>query len=225
MKKYKVAIITNIPAPYRIPLFEKIAKYPSVDLCVYFTAISEKNRKWTVKLSRKFKYKILPGFSLKYRGKDLFSYHINPSIIQELIKNDYDVIIAGGYESFATQISFFLCKIRNIPFILWSGGTTNEPSLLRKISLPLAKFIVRHSDAFIVYGTRAKEYLVSLGAYSEKVFIAYNTVDTDFFMSQGNKHKIEKEELKKEMGITTKMAVLYVGQLIERKNVKKKLLN
>ena len=125
MKEYKVALITNIPSPYRIPLFEKIAEHPSIDLCVYFTAVSEKNRKWTVELSDKFKYKILPSFTLEYRGNDLFSYHINLSIIQELIRNDYDVVIAGGYSSFTTQISFFLCKIRKIPFILWSGGTIN----------------------------------------------------------------------------------------------------
>ena len=119
MKKYKVALVTNIPTPYRIPLFEKIAEHPSVDLCVYFTAASEKNRKWFVELSDKFKYKIMPGFSLRYRGKDLFSYHINPSVIQEFIRNDYNVVIASGYASFATNISFFLCK--NVTFIRKSG--------------------------------------------------------------------------------------------------------
>ena len=220
MRRYKVAIITNIPAPYRIPLFEKIAEHPSVDLHVYFTAVSEGNREWSVELSDRFNYKILPGFTLKYPGKELFSYHFNISIIQELIRNDYDVIIAGGYASFATQISFFLCKMRKVPFILWSGGTINEPSLLRKISLPLAKFIVRNSDACIAYGTRAKEYLVSLGASPEKVFIAYNTVDTDFFRQQNFKFKAQKDDLNDKMGIKNKKIALYIGQLIERKNVK-----
>lgn len=220
MKRYKVALITNIPAPYRIPLFEKISEHPSVDLCIYFTDISEANREWTVKLSDKFKYKVLPGFTLKYQGKDLFSYPINLSMINELIRNDYDVVIAVGYGSFATQVSFFIAKLRNIPFILWSGSTVNEPTLLRNISLPLAKFIVRHSDAFIAYGTRAKEYLVSLGASPEKNFIAYNTIDTDFFRQRCSHLKTQKDELKDEMGIKNKKIVLYIGQLIERKNVK-----
>jgi glycosyltransferase involved in cell wall biosynthesis len=103
---------------------------------------------------------------------------------------------------------------------LWSGSTINEPSLLRKISLPLVKFIIRHSDAFIAYGTRAKEYLEYLGASSEKVFIAYNTVDTDFFMQRCSQLKAPKSELKDKIGIKNKKVVLYVGQLIERKNVK-----
>ena len=220
MKKYKVALITNIPSPYRIPLFEKISEHPSVDLCVYFAAVSEKNREWAVELSDKFKYKILPGFSLKYHGKDLFSYHINPSIIQELIRNNYDVVIAGGYSSFATQISFFLCKARNTPFILWSGSTINEPSLLRKISLPLVKFIVRHSDAFIAYGTRAKEYLVSLGASPENIFITLNSGDTEFFKKQTIEGKIRKLEPKNKLKIEKAGIILYIGQLIERKGVK-----
>ena len=220
MRRYKVAIITNIPSPYRIPLFEKIAEHTSVDLCVYFTAISEGNREWSVELSDRFNYKILPGFTLKYLGKDIFSYHINLSIIQELIRNDYDVLIASGYASFATQISFFLCKMRKVPFILWSGGTINEPSLLRKMSLPLAKLIVRNSDAFIAYGTRSKEYLMYLGAPPEKIFSAYNTVDTDFFMQRCSEFRAAKDDLKDKMGIKNKIVVLYVGQLIERKDIK-----
>lgn len=220
MKKYKVAIVTNIPSPYRIPLFEKIAEHPAINLFVYFTAMTDKNRKWVMRLSDKFRYKVLPGFTLRYHGKDLLSYHINLSIIKELIRNDYDIVIAGGYASFATQISFFISKLRNIPSILWSGGTINEPSLLRKISLPLAKFIVKHAEACIAYGTRAREYLISLAASPEKVFIAYNTVDTDFFMQRCSQLKSKKDELKNKMGIKNKITVLYIGQLIERKNVK-----
>lgn len=220
MKKYKVALITNIPAPYRIPLFEKISEHPSIDLYVYFTAMSEENRKWVVEMDNKFKYKILPGFTLRYKGKDLFNYHINLSIIKELIRNDYDILIVGGYASFATQISFFLSKLRNISFILWSGSTVNEPSLLRKVSLPLAELIVKHSDAFIAYGTRAKDYLVSLGASPEKIFIAFNSGSTEFFKKRTIKAKIKNLELKNKLKIEKKKIVLYVGQLIERKGVK-----
>ena len=224
MKKYKVALITNIPSPYRIPLFEKMAEHQSIDLYVYFNAVTEENREWNVELSDKFKYKILPcfGLNLSYwsKDKDFYNYHINPSIIQELIKNDYDVVIAGGYSSFAAQISFFQSKLRGTPYILWSGGTINDTSPLRTISLPLARFIVRHSNAFVAYGTRAKEYLITLGAFPEKIFIAYNTVDIDFYMQQSVKFKASKNKLKDRLGIKNEMIVLYVGRIVELKNVR-----
>ena len=47
VKKCKAVLIASIPFPYRIPLFEKIAEHLSLDLCVYFAAITEKDRKWT----------------------------------------------------------------------------------------------------------------------------------------------------------------------------------
>jgi glycosyltransferase involved in cell wall biosynthesis len=183
-------------------------------------AASEKNRKWIPELGSQFKYKVLPGFSLNFFAKDLFSYHINLSIIWELIRNHYDIILSAGYASFTNQIAFFYSKICKKPFILWSGSTINEPSSLRKVSLPLVKFIVRHSDALIAYGTRAKDYLIHLGASPERIFVAYNTVDVDFLGQQSSKLKIKKKELKDELGIRNKAIVLYVGQLVERKGVK-----
>jgi len=219
-KKTKIALIHNIITPYIVPLFNRLASMPQIDLYVYFMAASEKNREWITKLSGQFKYKVLPGLSFNFFAKDLFAYHINPSIIWELIRNNYDIILSAGYASFTNQIAFFYAKICRKPFILWSGSTINESSLLRKVSLPLIKFMVKHSDVLIAYGTRAREYLIHLGASPDKIFIAYNTVDTDFFKQQTTVLKIKKQEVKDELGIRNKAIVLYAGQLIERKGIK-----
>lgn len=220
MKKTKIAFIQNIIPPYMIPLFSQLAALPQVDLQVYFMAASEKNRKWIPKLGGQFKYKVLPGFSFNFYTKDLFSYHINPSIIWELIRNDYDIISSYGYATFTSQIAFFYSKICRKPFTLWSESTINEPSFLRKVSLPLVKFMVRHSDALIACGTRAKEYLIHLGAPPEKIFIAYCTVDTDFFKWQSSELNVQRGKLRDELGIRNREVILYVGQLIERKGLK-----
>lgn len=54
MKKYKVALIHNIISPYRVPLFEGLAKHPLIDLSVYFCSLRHKNRKWDVLESNKY---------------------------------------------------------------------------------------------------------------------------------------------------------------------------
>lgn len=220
MKKTKIAIIDTMIRPYRIPLFSRLADIPNVDLHVYFMAASEKNRRWKPKLSGQFKYKVLPDFPINFYIKDPFSYHINPSIIWELIRNDYDIILSLSYATFTNQVAFFYSKICKKPFILWGENTMNQPSFLRKVSLPLVKFMVRHSDALIPCGTRAKEYLIYLGASPEKIFTACYTVDTDFFKLQSSKLKTRKEKLKDEVGIKSREVILYVGQLIERKGLK-----
>ncbi len=217
-KVIKVALIHNIIAPYRIPLFEELARNPNIELFVYFTSESEKNREWIVNHNFSFNYKILPKVTLNL-GKETF-YHINPTIIRELYNGKFDVIISAGYSSFTNQIAFFVAKSLNIPFILWSGSTENEHSLLRIISLPFVKYVVKRSDLFIAYGTNAKKYLVKLGASEEKVFISFNSVDTNFFKNAILDLKLNKNDLKEKFGLNYKFVVLYVGQLIERKGIK-----
>lgn len=217
-RKLKVALIHNIISPYRIPLFEELSKNPNIDLTVFFTAESEKNREWIIKHNFLFDYKILPKITLNL-GKEIF-YHINPTIFRELFNGNFDIIVSAGYSSFTNQTAFFVAKFLRIPFILWSGSTENEPNLLRKLSLPLIKCIVKNSDAFIAYGTRAKEYLVKLGAPQNKVFISFNTVDTKFFKETCLALKDTKYDLKNKLGFNHEYIVLYVGQLIERKGLK-----
>ena len=218
MKKYKVAMIYNMPSPYRIPLFNELAKNPNIDLCVYFETGREKNREWKVEHSDLFKYKILSGISLNF-ARDVY-YNINPMIIKELIFNKYDVIITAGYGSFSTQIAFFIAKFLKIPFILGSGSTINEPRKIRSITLPLAKLIVKYADAYVAYGTNAKKYLMHLGAPERDIFISYNTVDTDFFKDKCLKCGNRKNVIKKEFEIIEENLILYIGQFVERKGIK-----
>jgi len=217
MKKYKIAIIHNIISPYRTPLFEELANHPSIDLFVYYCAETHREREWHILKSDKYSYNILPSLTLKFSG---IISHINPSIIPKLIREKYSAIIIGGYTDFTTQAAFIISKLMKTRIILWSGSTTGEPSLLRKLSSPLAKFIARHSDACIAYGTKAGEYLVSLGVPQEGIFYAYNTVDTEFFQRENSNYKPKKKELKDRLNIKNGKVVLYVGQLIEKKGVR-----
>lgn len=220
MKKKKIAIFHNIISPHIIPLFEKLARQKDIEVKIFFCSETETNRIWKADVGDKFDYKILPKWQIELRGKDLFTYFINPTIIPELVKYNPDVIISAGWDIFAYQIAFLYAKLFRKKFILWSGSTKYEKSWRRTIALPLVKLMVWGSDAYIAYGTRAKEYLISLGAKAEKIFIAYNTIDVDFFQKEVEKWKEQKSKIKKQLGIKTAKTVLYVGQLIERKGVK-----
>lgn len=217
--KYKVALLHNIVTPYRTPLFEKLSQIPFINLKVFFFSESGKNRRWDVRKDFEFAYEVLPGLSLDFKSEDLFSYWINPTIICQLIRNKFDIVISSGWDSFASQASFFICKLLGKPFILWSESTINEKSWRRTVSLPLVKFMVRHSDAYIAIGTRAREYFTCLGAKLQKIFVAYSTVDIECFKNKSNILKEKRNKLKEKMGIKTNGVITYSGQLIERKGL------
>ena len=83
MSKLKtVLLITNIPTPYRIPLFNKLSEQLADDgrrLVVLFGACGYAHRKWEVDIDDvKFEYRILDSYRLSfYRGeKVVFTYRI-----------------------------------------------------------------------------------------------------------------------------------------------------
>ena len=186
---------------------------------VWFSSQTESNRKWKLQEKPKFKYKILPNFSIKLEGKDLFTYFINPSIIKELKRLNPDRIIICGWDIFMYQASFVWGYINKKHITLWSGSTVNETSWRRDITKPVVKLFIKLSTDFIAYGTKAKEYLISLGADKNKVEIFINDVNRKYFINQSKKLQSKRQVIKDKYGIKTNKNLIFVGQLIERKGI------
>lgn len=215
----RVALLHNIVSPHVVPLFAELARQPGIDLRVYFFSETDANRRWRVSPEGRFNYRILPGLGVRLRGRDLFTYFINPTIVPILLRDGFDVLIAVGWDSFASQAAFFLCKLLGRPFIIWSGSTINEPSWRRTLSLPLVRLMVSGADACIAYGTRAAQYLRRLGAPQADIFLSLNTIDMDTFTTRVQQARSQRAIVRRELGVGDDPLVLYVGQLIERKGV------
>jgi glycosyltransferase involved in cell wall biosynthesis len=220
-RKKRMVISTNIPIPYRTALFAHLAQIPEIDLTVLFSSTSAKNRKWKLALKGDFKYKILPNWTLNFTRWEDYSFGFVPTLPFDLLSTKPDAVVIASWAYFSSQLAFLLSKLWRIPLILWSGSTVNEPSLGRTLTEPLVRFIVKHSDAHVAYGTRAKEYLISLGAREEAIFFAYNTIDVAFFSEQSSSLSPQDlQQIKSKYGIEAEKVVLYVGQLIARKGVR-----
>ena len=199
-KKIRVFIINNFPYPSLFPFFEELNEENSL-LCKIFYV--DESRDYPLSSIKKLKFDsdLLPGL-------------LSPL---KLFFRSFDVLIIDGWVNLACWISFFVCKLRGKPLILWVGSTESEKSWRRTIFLPLVKIILTNTTAFLAYGTKAKKYLLSLGVDKEKIFIAYNTVDIDFFQEQSDIWRKQKAKIKKELGIKDKKVILFIGRLIWEK--------
>jgi len=215
MNNVKVILIHNVIAPYRHPLFEELSK--KVNLMVYYCSIKENLRKWEL-WPRKYdyRYKVLPKIFIKTSIGEL---SLNPSILKEVIRNKPNVMIISGYIDPTTWFAFVAAKLLKIPIIQWTEGIKEPRSILGVISRPIRMLFVKKSNAIIVPGKLSKNYVISLGADAEKVFIARNAIDNKLFIELSDKYRSCKEELKSQLGLKGKVVVLYVGQLIKRKGV------
>lgn len=203
-------------APYRIPVFEELAKNPLVDLKVFYCAETHRHRNWEVKSCKSYDYTVLPGMCIRAGG---FNCHLNPSIVWKLLHGNYDVVILGGCCDLTTQLAFIVSKLAKIPLILWSEGITSAQSKLGKLASPFTDHIVASVDAVVVPGELSRQYHIMCGAMPERVFIAPSIVDNEFYIEQYNRLHPKKKQLKKDRGIRHNKVILYVGQLIERKGI------
>lgn len=90
----RVVIVANIPAPYRNPVYQRLAEKLGYDrLHVVFCASREANREWVIE-QRGFAHTFLKEHSVKWRGRYI---HNNPEVISVLRRLAPDVVVTTGF--------------------------------------------------------------------------------------------------------------------------------
>lgn len=210
----KVVIVTNVPNPYRIPLFNEIHSQllgHGIELKVLFGSESYSRRKYKLNLAEcSFTYGFLDSakYNLGNVEKTLFSYK---KIIPVLKAENPDCVIMSGFSLGTTRLWFY-SLFHKVKYIIWSGTIIckgKNDSLLRRLQ---RKILASGASGFIAYGTSATKYLQSLGIKKENINIAINTVDTTFFRN-------ETAKLRKDRIADAKFHLTYIGYLSARKNV------
>ena len=218
MTSIKVAFLTEIIAPYRIPVLNYLSINPLIELQVIFLSETESRRAWRIpKEQINFRYQVLQGFVLTRRYQD-GPIFLNPSIITTLLINKYDCLIVGGYNHPSYWIALAYSRINSIRCLLWSESTLKEKRSQNSIKENFKRFLVKQASGYIVPGTAQAEYLVNLGISSKSICIAPNSVDSSFFSKNTQKLKPQKEQIKQELGLKGPV-LLYVGRLLDDKGI------
>lgn len=206
----KVLVVTNIPTPYRIPLFNEVARQlgaAGYHVRVAFAAAGYRRRQWAIDLGDcRFEHEILksPAFTLLGSESASFTY---PGLYALLRRYEPDFTVVTGY-SLATVKLWLRNRIRRTPYLIWSGaiGGAETEAPWRRLQ---RRLLVRDAVGCLAYGNAAQRYLESLGALPERIRIARNTVDTEFF----------RAETARLRGSQTGPEILSIGDLTERKGI------
>lgn len=143
---------------------------------------------------------------------------INPGLIRELLFSGYTHLVKCINGPVPLLASFLIAKLRRKKFILWTGIWNHPDTLFHRISFPLTKFLYRHSDAIVVYGSHVKRYLVSLGIPAEKIAIGWQVQDNAKFERIATEE--EKRSLREALGIRTRRVILFIGRLVDQKGIR-----
>jgi len=215
--KRRLVILTEIISPYRIPLFNDLARHAEVDLHVIFLAENDPTlRQWQVyKKEIQFSYQVLPSWR-KRIGK--YNLLLNRGLARALAASAPDVILCGGYNYVASWQSLGWARRRKVPFFLWSESNAQDLRRGHAVVEFLKSEFLRRCSGFVVPGRAAREYLVDNKVKEAVIFTAPNAVDNDLFASLAAAARKNAATHRQEL-VLPERYFLFAGRLVREKGV------
>lgn len=214
--KRRLVILTEIIAPYRIPVFNALAGHPEIDLYVIFFSETDQNlRQWPVyKREIHFSYEVLPSWRCRISRYNVL---LNFGVASALDRAVPAAVLCGGYSYLSSWMARSWARRHQAPLLLWCESTEHDARPgYATVEFLKARFL-NYCEAFVVPGKSSSSYLASLGVAQEEIFTAPNAVDIDFFsrhagLAQNSPHT------RAELGLPDRF-FLYVGRLVTEKGI------
>ncbi|HEX7292581.1 MAG TPA: glycosyltransferase family 4 protein [Conexibacter sp.] len=202
-----IALVTNVLAPYRVPLYALLAERYGVEL-LCFGAGASYVPAWFGDLDRQLAAAPFPAERLG-----------GPRAALALGRR-YDAAIApvaGGAMLPATYLGM---RRRGKPFVLW-GSVWAHPRGGAKAALgfPLVRHVYRHADAVVTYGEHVRRYVAHYRGRDDDVVIAPQSVEADVFGRPVSGEQVAAWRAEADLPADGPL-VLYVGRLVEEKGVR-----
>lgn len=174
----RIALVTNEPPPYRVPVFNRIASLPEVDFRVIFCCEKEPNREWNLP-DFAFDHVFLKRRLVTVRGRYI---HNNPDVVGALHRFRPDVVVSDGMNP--TQLyAFIYSKLRGIPHVPFTDGTDISESRLGRIRVAARQLVYSRSDAFIAASRGGIRLFQSYGVDITRCFLSPLCADNASFLS------------------------------------------
>jgi glycosyltransferase involved in cell wall biosynthesis len=213
----RIVILTEIIAPYRIPVFNALARQAEVDLHVIFLAETDQAlRRWPIYTDEiRFSCEVLPSWRWR-AGKH--SLLVNRGLWSALNAANPRTILCGGYNYPASWEALWWARRRRVPFVLWTESNQRDKRSGRAPVEWLKRHFVSSCNAFVVPGKSAFAYLRTLGVSEEAIFTAPNAVDNSFFAKRAEEVKRTPAAFLEKFRLPSRF-ILFVGRLVPEKGV------
>jgi len=215
--KRRLVVLTEIIAPYRIPVFNALAECEGIDLHVIFLSETDDSmRQWRIYSDEiRFSHEVLPSWRRRV-GK--YNILVNRSVTTALGQAQPDVIVCGGYNYLASWQAQRWAKRNGVHFLLWCESTALDQRGRHVLVESLKENFLSHCDGFIVPGKSSWEYVYQMGIPPENIFVAPNAVDVNLFSTRVGALRSDSDRLRGELGLPARY-FLFVGRLVEAKGV------
>jgi len=174
----KIIIVTNMPAPYRIPIFEKIAQIYKNNFLVIYSIRAEPNRSWNLR-DLNFRHVFLKE-NIIGKTEGLSYVHNNPDIWKYLKEFNPDIIITTGFypTSLYAWLYSLIYRKKHIPMTDGWIGVEKHLSWIHKFVRIL---VYNTSHAFIGASKNSLDLYRSYGMKDQKLFQSHLCIENSSF--------------------------------------------
>jgi glycosyltransferase involved in cell wall biosynthesis len=158
----RVAILTNLPTHYRVPLFNELdARLAGVGaaLRVFFLSRLPATRPWMRPAEPTFDHDFVRGVDLtRDRGRRVVPVNLR----RPLDAFSPTLLLSSGFSPGVSLRAALYAARRDIPFGLWSGELATRPTARSRLRAIERKWLARQASFAIAYGSQSAGYLRSL---------------------------------------------------------------
>lgn len=213
-RKVKLALLINMIAPYRLPIYSALAD--QFDFLLLHGGREANRDTWSnlegalpnAKVVQAWGWQLRHVLKVKGNVFDERFIHITPGFFWHLLRFNPDIVVSNemGFRSMIALV--YGTVFRKPVWICWEGTEHSERGIgsLKKVIRKIFTFWTKH---WVSFGQTSTEYLLSLGVKSERILQLQNAVDEERF----------KGDAEPAWVIEPRPVVLHVGQFIERKGV------
>lgn len=226
---YRLAVLNTHPIQYFAPLYRRLAQEPDIDLTVYYcsnigaeTYVDPgfgQELKWDIPLLDGYSYKFLNNIRKSSYVSGFFSL-VNPAIITELWRGNYDALLVHGHTPFSNILGILAAKL--VGTSVFMRGETHllleRHGVKKQLRPQLMKWFYKLCDACLAIGSLNREYYLAHGVPADNIFLVPYSVDNQFFTSRVDAFKSNETNVKAELGLPVAPAILYASKLQRRKH-------
>ena len=208
----KLAVLTNILAPYRVPLFAAMARRVD-DFTVFLMAKQEENRQWDIGLVP-FKTEVLKGVHLKPQSAEV-SLHWNYGVVSSLRRANPDIVMSGGFAP-ANLEAYLYCKFFGKAYVGWGEFTLRDNAQSSAARRLVRRLLTKGSVASIASSTEAKEAFLHYGAVHRSILTSLMPIEVERFHQDAQAFQTTQAytELRRRFSMPI---IMSVGRLTDRK--------
>jgi glycosyltransferase involved in cell wall biosynthesis len=200
-----IALLTNYLAPYRIPLYERLANSFGVEvLC--FGGGERYVPSWFADLDAQLARAPFPARRLEGGPAEALK-----------VAGDYETVIAPFAGGAVLPAAYAGARLRRRAFILWASVWAEPRSPAHAVARPATHHIYRHADAVIAYGEHVRRFVARVRGRDDDVFVAPQSVEAELFARHVD--PVEIVRFRRHHDLPDGPVALYVGRLVPEKGV------